>query len=111
MGGALAVASGTESSVLGLLNASTLTNTGGNFKGIVDVNLPATITPGVTRVIGSTLADGTFAADPNSIYTKWQASISGQSFTFYINSSFQALMFGQTGVSDNPELEGWLTTQ
>ncbi|HET7345786.1 MAG TPA: hypothetical protein VFJ10_00535, partial [Acidobacteriaceae bacterium] len=111
MGGALGVASGTESSVLGLLNTSTLTNTSGTFKGIVDVNLPATITPGVTRVFGTTVADGTFAVDPNSIYTKWQASISGQSFTFYVNSSFQALMFGQTGVSDNPELEGWMTTQ
>lgn len=112
MGGALGVASGTEASALGLLHASTLTNTSGNFKGILDVNLPATITPGVTRVFGSTLADGTFTADPNSIYTKWQASIAGgQSFTFYINSSFQALMFGQTGVSDNPEIEGWMTTQ
>lgn len=112
MGGALGVASGTEASVLGVLDASTLTNTGGTFNGIVDVNLPATTTPGVTRVFGSTVADGTFAADPISIYMKWQASLAGnQSFTFYINSSLQALMFGQTGVSDNPELEGWMTLQ
>ena len=112
MGGGLGVASGTEAAVLGLLNATTLTNTSGTFKGIVDVNLPATTTPGVTRVFGSTVADGTFAADPISIYTKWQASFAGnQNFTIYINSSFQAMMLGQTGVADNPFIEGWMTTQ
>jgi len=46
------------------------------------------------------------------MYKKWMASFAGdQNFTFYINSSYQALMFGQTGVNDNPDIEGWIVKQ
>ena len=51
-------------------------------------------------------------ADVISIYQKWTASFAGnQNFTFYINSNYQALMFGQTGVNDNPDIEGWIVKQ
>lgn len=107
MAGGLKVASGTESAVLALLDATTTDPHDGTFTGIVDVNLPASGLPGVARVFGSTVAAGTFSADVNSTYIKWMASFAGnQNFTFYINSSYQAVMFGQTGVSDNPDIEG-----
>jgi len=112
LAGGLRMASGTESAVLALLDATTTDPHDGAFSGIVDVNLPASGLPGVSRVFGSTVAAGTFSADVNSIYTKWMASFAGnQDFTFYINSRYQAVMFGQTGVSDNPDIEGWIVKQ
>jgi len=112
MAGGLKVASGTESAVLALLDASSLDPHSGTFSGIIDVNLPASGLAGVSRVFGSTVAAGTFSADANSMYTKWMASFAGnQNFTLYVNSSYQAVMFGQTGVSDNPDIAGWIVRQ
>mgnify|MGYP001159368794 CR=1 FL=1 len=112
MAGGLGVASGSEASVLSLLDAATTTNTSGTFNGIVDVNVPMAGAPVVSRMLGSAVANGTFAVDSNSIYVKWVASLAGnQNFTFYINSSGQALMLGETGVGDNPDLDGWMTLQ
>lgn len=114
MGGALNVASGTESSVLALLDANTTGSYNGLFSGIADVNLPGQ-TPG-TRMFGSSVADGIFNADTNSLYQKWNAQFPSeqgtvQNFNFYINSNYQAVMFGQTTVADNPNLDGWISVQ
>jgi hypothetical protein len=112
IGGGLKVASGTESSVLALLNATATDSHNGTFTGIVDVNLPVTGMPAGSRAFGSIVANGTFTADVNSIYTKWLALFTGnQNFTFYINSGSQAVMFGQTGANDNPDLDGWMVLQ
>lgn len=119
MAGSLKVASGTESAALALLDAATTDPQNGTFSGIADVNLPASGMPGSPRVFGSIVATGTFSADVSSGYTngydryiKWMASFAGyQNFTFYINSNYQALMFGYTVVNDNPDIEGWLVKQ
>ncbi len=113
MGGALTVASGSEASAVGLLDASTTdqVNCAGTFNGIVDVSIPNAGYPAVARVVGSMAAEGTFQADVNSIRVKYQASIAGQSFTFYINSGFQAAMFGRMPMGDNPDMDGWMTLQ
>ncbi len=113
MGGALTLASGSESAALGLLDASTTdqVNGAGTFNGIVDVNIPVASYPVIERMVGSTVGNGSFQADVNSIRIKSQADIGGQSFTFYVNSGFQAAMFGQMAVSDNPDMDGWMTMQ
>ena len=112
MGGGLTVASGSEGSTLALLDATATSGNGGTFDGIVDVNLPTNLSPVVTRMFGSTAGSGTYSADSNSIYVKWLATFAtGQTFTFYVNSSGQAVMVGQTAVSDNPVLDGWMSLQ
>jgi hypothetical protein len=112
MGGGLTVASGSEGTALALLDATATSVNGGTFDGIVDVNLPTNLSPVVTRMIGSTAGSGTYSADSISIYVKWLATfVEGQNFTFYVNSSGQAVMVGQTGVSDNPVLDGWMSLQ
>lgn len=112
MAGSLGAASGTESSVLSLIDATTTDSWNGTFDGIVDANLPAPLVPGMTRVFGSTVVQGNYVLDPSSNYLKWQISLGqNQNFTFYINSPNQALMLGGTGVADNPDLDGWMILQ
>jgi hypothetical protein len=114
MGGAITTASGSEGAVLALLDATPPTSGSGTFDGIVDANLPTNVTPSITRVLGSTQGNGTFASDTNSIRVKWVAWLTGlspQYLTFYVNSSDQAVMVGQTAISDNPVIDGWLTMQ
>ena len=112
MGGGLTVASGSEGSTMALLDATATSGNGGTFDGIVDVNLPTNLSPVVTRMFGSTAGSGTYSADPISIYVKWLATFAGgQNFTFYVNSSGQAVMVGQTAASDNPVLDGWMSLQ
>ncbi len=113
MGGALVVASGSEASALALLDASTVdqVNGAGTFDGIVDVSIPISTYPVVGRIVGSMVGSGSFQTDVNSIRVKWQANVAGQNFTFYINSGSQAAMFGQMPLGDNPDMDGWMTSQ
>lgn len=112
MAGGLSVASGTEASLLSVIDATTTDQWDGTFDGIVDANLPAPLVPGMSRAFGSSVVQGTYTSDPSSTYLKWQVSFGQiQNFTFYINSPNQALMFGGTSVADNPDLDGWLVQQ